>query len=174
MKKLLFFLLLTASLSSCYEDYVKDYDFNAVFFPYQINVRSVVVGEGLKIKVGAELGGVLRNTRDRNVSFILDNSLITPDILESMKSSSHPHISVPVSSLLELKPMPSSYYTMSNPNTFIISKGDHQGMITIQVDSSTFLADSLTIDPFYAIPFLITSADADSILDTKRSAVIAI
>lgn len=174
MKKLLTLIILSITLSSCYEDYVKDFDFNAVFFPYQINVRSVVVGEGLKIKVGAELGGVLKNTQNREVSFILDNNLITPEVLESMKASSLTHISKPVSSLTELKPMPSSYYTMSNPNTFIIKKGDHQGMITIEVDSTAFLGDSLTITPIYALPFYITGADADSILATKRTAIIAV
>ena len=58
---------------SCYDEYVKDFDYNGVYFPNPVNVRTVVVGEGLKIRVGAEIGGILENTKDRNVNFIIDN-----------------------------------------------------------------------------------------------------
>jgi hypothetical protein len=52
MKKLFAFLILSIALVSCYEDYVKDFTFDAVYFPNKIDVRTVVVGEGLKVKVG--------------------------------------------------------------------------------------------------------------------------
>ena len=51
MKKIGVFILLAAALTSCYDEYVKDYDYDGVYFPYQENVRTFVVGEGLKIDV---------------------------------------------------------------------------------------------------------------------------
>ena len=69
MKKIFAFLILSIALVSCYEDYIKDFDYNAVYFPYQIDVRTVVVGEGMKIEIGVALGGVMENTKDRNVRF---------------------------------------------------------------------------------------------------------
>ncbi len=40
---------------SCYDDYIKDFDYTTVYFPYQIDVRTFVVGEGMKIEIGADL-----------------------------------------------------------------------------------------------------------------------
>ena len=55
-------VLLSLGLTSCYEDYIKDFDYSSIYFMYQTNVRTFVVGEGMKIEVGAALGG-LRETR---------------------------------------------------------------------------------------------------------------
>jgi uncharacterized protein YybS (DUF2232 family) len=98
MKKIFALLILAIALVSCYEDYIKDFTYNAVYFPNTIDIRTVVVGEGLKVKIGAALGGVMENTKDRNVNFILDNSLVTPAKLIAMKASSYAYIknAVPV------------------------------------------------------------------------------
>lgn len=116
----------------------------------------------------------MENTKDRNVSFIIDNNLVTPALLTSFKASSYSYIKNSVGSLTALQPIPSSYYTLSNPNTILIKAGDHEGTITIKVDSTSFLADPLTIDPVYVLPLYITAADADSIIEPKRSVVVAI
>jgi hypothetical protein len=56
MKKILALLILSVALVSCYEDYVKDFNYSSIYFPYQVNVRSLIVGEGMKIEIGADLG----------------------------------------------------------------------------------------------------------------------
>jgi hypothetical protein len=174
MKKLFAFLILSIALVSCYEDYVKDFTFDAVYFPNKIDVRTVVVGEGLKVKVGVTLGGVIENTRDRNVNFILDNSLITPALLSSMKSSSYTYIKNSVASVTSQLPLPAGYYTLSDNSAIVIKAGQHTGTVTIKVDSAAFLADAATLNAKYVIPFYITTADADSILEPRRSATIGI
>ncbi len=63
MKKIFAFLILSVAMVSCYDDYIKDYDFDAIYFPNQIDVRTFVVGEGMNIEIGATLGGVLENTK---------------------------------------------------------------------------------------------------------------
>lgn len=173
MKKILGLIILTVLMSSCYKDYITDYDYSAIYFPYQYDVRTVIVGEGMKIQVGVTLGGVQKNTTDRPVSFTLDNTLVTPAILTSMKSGAT-YIKNAVTSVSTLLPLPANYYSLSSTNTMVIAKGQHSGYVTLAVDSAKFLADPLTLNGNYVVPFYITSAEADTLLPKKRSNVVAI
>jgi len=174
MKKLLAFIIISTAMVSCYEDYILDNTYTSIYFPYQNDVRTFVVGEQTAIEVGAALGGVMENQVKRYVTFSLNNALITPELLAEMQSSTEPHIqdaTVPVTTLL---PMPSDYYTLSNPNTMVIKAGTNMGSVVVQLDWTKFLNDSLnTRYATYALPFYIDEADADSILEPKRHAVIA-
>jgi len=171
MKKILIFLFISVLTVSCYDDYILDYEYTGVYFPYQIDVRTFVVGEGMKVDVGAALGGVRDNTFDRNVSFILDNTLITPEILTKMQGASA-YIKDNVTTVSALLPLPSNYYTLSNPNTIVIKQGWHNGVVTVKPDSAAFLADPVTMTATYVLPFYITEADADTVLQTRKTAVI--
>ena len=173
MKKVLIVLTLAVAMVSCYKDYIDDFDYDGIYFPYQTDVRTFVVGEGMKIEIGAALGGVRDNLIDRNVIFALNNSLITSDILISMKKSA-PYIVEAVSPVTTLLPLPASYYTLSDNSKMVIKAGNHMGSVVMKIDSAKFLADPLALFANYAIPFYITSADADTILATKRSAVIGV
>lgn len=173
MKKILILMLLPLITSSCYEEYIKDYEHDGVYFAYQTNVRTFVVGEGMKIEVGAVLAGVMENDRDRTVDYIFNNELVTPDILSAMKRGL-PYIANAVKDINELKPMPFNYFTASNSSQMIIRKGAHMGAVTIKADSARFLADPLTLQPNYVIPFYITGADADSVVEPKRYTVIGL
>ena len=174
MKKILALIVLTIAMVSCYEDYLLDYPYTAIYFPIQQDVRTFVVGEGMKFEVGASLGGVKQNDRDRNVSFILDPSLITVDRLKSMQSSSWAHIKNPVLPVTTLLQLPGSYYTMTPSTTsMVIKSGWHGGTVVIKADSAAFLNDSVkTRFSTYALPFLITQADADSVLKARRYNVV--
>lgn len=174
MKRILVFLILPFAIFSCYDEYVLDYDINGVYFPNPINVRTVVVGEGLQIRVGAQLGGVLENKVERNVNFVVDEELITPDVLQDMKSHAWFWVSEPASEVDELRPLPSDYFSLSDPNTIVIKKGWHSGFVTVSVDSAKFLGDAGTMNPIYALPLSITAADADTIIQNLRSTVIGL
>ncbi|WP_025761221.1 DUF1735 domain-containing protein [Dyadobacter tibetensis] len=171
--KILVLFLAIGSLTSCYKDYIDDFDFSAIYFSYQTNVRTFVVGEGMKIKVGAALSGVRDNRQDRIVNFKLENSLITDEILTAMKNGLG-YIKDAVAPVDKLKPMPSQYFTISDASQMIIRKGEYMGAVEIKADSAAFLRDLETINPVYALPFYIQSADADSVLGAKRYAVIAL
>ena len=173
MKKILSLLMLTLIMVSCYDDYIKDFKYNTVYFPYQRNVRTFVVGEGMKIKIGVDLGGVMENTRDRNVDFILDNSLITPDQLAKMQAGDA-YIKNSVTNVTTLLPLPSNYYTLSNSSKMVIKAGEHMGSIEMKADSAVFLSDAATINAGYVIPLYITAADVDSIIELKRYAIIGL
>lgn len=174
MKKILILLILSVAMVSCYDDYINDFDYSGVYFPYQIDVRTFVVGEGMRIQVGAALGGVRENTKDRNVSFVLDNSLITPAILTKMSIAPQAYIKDAVKGLATLNPLPSNYFTLSDPGKMVIKAGQHMGSVVVQVDSAAFLSDPATIMASYALPFYISSADADSVVTAKRYAIIGV
>jgi len=160
-------------LTSCYDDYIEDFDYNAVYFAQQTNVRTFVVGEGMQIKVGVVLAGVRENSYDREVGFVLDNNLLSDEVLMDMKGGVE-HVKNYVSNVSELLPLPSDFYTLSDNNKMIIKRGDHKGVITIKADSARFLADAKTLIANYALPFCITDADADSILLPKKSSVVGV
>ena len=174
MKKItIAFLLLMGIMSSCYEDYIKDFDYTSIYFMYQTDVRTFVVGEGMKIEVGAALGGIRENTRDRVVNFTMDDKLVTADILAAMKVGAN-YIKEAVLPVTALKPMPTDYFTISDKGKMVIKAGQHSGSVVIKADSARFLQDAATLNPVYAIPFYINTADADSVLPAKRYAVVAL
>lgn len=174
MKKLLVAcVLLTGIMTSCYKDYIEDFAYTSIYFMYQTNVRTFVVGEGMKIEVGAALGGTRENTRDRVVNFSMDDKLVTADILAAMKTGVG-YIKDAVLPVTALKPMPADYFTISDKAKMVIKAGEHSGSVVIKADSAKFLQDATTINPVYAIPFYISTADADSIVATKRYAVVAL
>jgi hypothetical protein len=173
MKKILMLLIFGFAAGACYDDYILDYDYDAIYFPYQYDVRTFVVGEGMQIKMGVALGGVRENDRDRLINFQLDNSLISPASLAAMQSSAG-YIKNSIGT--ELKLLPSDYYSLSHDSEMVIKKGDHSGTITLTPDSAAFLTDPDALTATYAIPLRIvsTNADADSVLSTKDFAVIAL
>ena len=166
-------LLLSVVMTSCYKDYIEDFDYTGIYFMYQTNVRTFVVGEGMKIEVGAALGGVRENTQDRIVNFKLDNTLINANILAAMKAGAS-YIKEAMGAVDTLKMMPADYFTISDNSQMIIKKGQHMGSVVIKADSARFLKDAATIRPGYALPFYIVSADADSVEKAKRFAVVAL
>lgn len=173
MKNKLLIIVLALALNSCYDDYVKDFDYDSIYIPLQTDVRTFVVGEGMKFDIGVELGGVRKNDRDRIVSYKIDNSLINAAALEKLKGGPS-YMSSACSSVTNLLPLPASYFSLSNSSQFVIKKGNHNGIVVIRPDSVKFLADPATINPNYALGIRITSADADSLIYTKKTAIIGV
>lgn len=173
MKKILFLMVVSLLLNACYDDYVKDYDYDGIYFPYQIDVRTLVVGEGMKIQFGVALGGVSDNVKDRIVDYQIDNSLISAQTLASMKAAAT-YIKTAAAPVTELKLLPANYYQLSDNSRFVIKAGQHSGTVTLKADSAKFLADVSTLIPTYAIPLRITTADADTVLLSKNYAVIGL
>lgn len=173
VRNFLLVLFLATALTSCYDDYVKDFDYNAVYIPLQADVRTFVVGEGMKFDFGVEIGGIRENSRDRVITYQIDESLITPAMLGKIKGGPS-YMSSSSADVTNLLPLPSNYYTLTNENEMVIKKGEHQAKITVKPDSATFLSDPATIIPNYAIGIRILEADADSIIESKRTEVIGV
>src|SRR5665647_1929883 len=111
MKKLLALIILSVALASCYDNYITDFTYTSIYFSYQMDVRTVVVGEGMKFEVGAALGGVRENSRNRNVSYVLLDELISTQQLALMKAASYPYIKSGTVLVKTLNKLPANYYT---------------------------------------------------------------
>lgn len=172
MKKFLMLFTLIALLSSCYDDYVGDFDKSFAYLPNQTNVRTFVVGEGMKVEVGAVLGGVLNNKIDRVVNYSIDNSIITPLVYQSLANDSRDYVKLNL--WTSLSGMATGDYTLSDPQTMIIKKGNTSGTVVVRPDSVKFLSDIDNLKAKFALGFVITScADVDTINEAKKTAVIA-
>ncbi len=176
MKKILALIVLSIVMVSCYEEYLLDYPITSIYFPIQQDVRTFVVGEGMKIEVGVSLGGIKQNDKDRNVSFVLDPALITAARLTLMKGSSWSYIKDATTTVAALQQLPASHYQMTpSTTTMVIKSGWHGGTVVIKADSTNFLNDSLNTGiSTYVLPFKITSADADSILYAKKTNIVGV
>jgi hypothetical protein len=173
MKIKILAIFLGLAMVSCYNEYVKDFDYTGVYFAYQTNVRTVVVGEGMKIEVGPALGGEMVNSRDRLVTMSLDNSLLTNGMLLAMQNSPVNSIKNYVTGLTMLTLLPADYYTMSGTSV-TIKKGQNSAAVVIRPDSVKFLSDPGTLMAKYVLPLRIISADADSVLRARNFTVIGL
>lgn len=165
--------MLVPLITSCYDDYIKDFDYNSVYFTYQYDVRTFVVGEGMKIDFGVVLGGIMENKKDLTVEYEIEPALLTPEILIQMKAGAS-YIKDAVSKVSNLQLLPTDYYSITDAGKLVIKAGQHSGKATIRPDSVNFLTDENTIIANYALPFLITKSDADSILQGKHYSVIGL
>ncbi|MEP1489860.1 MAG: DUF1735 domain-containing protein [Algibacter sp.] len=157
--KLLILALVALNAVSCYDDFVEnEFDFTSVFLPKPTIDRTFIMGEGMQIGVGVVLGGRLNNTEDVEVTFSLDDLLVT-DAGNTV--------------------LPDNYYELvdseGNPadNKIIIPAGKTQGFVYVKADSINFLQDPVSLGNNYALGFQLDNVvKADSILSNLKSSVI--
>lgn len=140
---------------ACYEDFKFDYEYTTTYFAVQKPLRTVMIeeGEDLTMEVGVMLGGKYFNDQDWTVDYE-----IVPSMLDSIDN---------------LSPLPSDYYTLSDPNKFVIKEGEYMGIVTVTF-TDKFLADPSATGLQYALPFKITNSSTDSILAGMDSTIVAI
>lgn len=164
MKKAFFYityLLLIIVACENQEQIFEDFDFRAVYFPYQLPLRTLSLGEdrvdnsldkAFQFDIGITIGGMYKNKWDWTVNYIIDNSL-TDNVFHS--ASGNP-----------ILPLPAEYYTLSPTNEVIIPKGLFYGTVRVQL-SETFFNDPVSLTGEYVIPLKITGTSADSVLSGK-------
>lgn len=179
MRKILFFTLGLFSLTSCYEDYVKDYDWTGVYFAKQHNVRTIVVGEKMSIEVGVQLSGVLENEKNREIGYCINNQLVeADDAILGFQNHEDAFVKdfFSKTGVTEITPMPEDWYSCANDAVITIPKGDHLGRMKIEFDAEKFLnAPKDTKLPYYVLPLEITEApNVDKIVEGKSTTLIGI
>ncbi len=175
-------LILAAALfvcTSCYDDYVSDYDYTTVYFFKQHNTRTVVIDEMMDIEFGVVLSGVLSNDKDRKVEYQINDNLVSEDgAIDGFTDNSETYVKTPFTSgiVTEINAMPSDWYTVSDDSQIIIPEGDHLGKITVEFDTDKFINAPLdTRYPHYVMPLEILSAPSiDYILEDKEYTLVAI
>lgn len=179
MKKILFFTLGLFSLTSCYEDYVSDYDWTGVYFAKQHNVRTLVVGEKMSIEVGVQLSGVLKNEKNRDISYRVNDELVSADgAIYGFQNHQDAFVKdfFTESGVTQITAMPHDWYSCANEAVITIPKGDHLGRMKVEFDSEKYLnATQDTKLPYYVLPLEITDAPGvDKIVEGKATTLIGI
>lgn len=129
-------------MTSCYDDYIRDYDVSIVYFSTQKPVRTVIADRNMKIKVGVSIGGKREVDVNDWAKFEVDPSLLAGTSFTLM---------------------PEHYYNFSNPNTFKVSN-KNLAIADLEIDfTDDFYADANAVNNYYAIPFRVTESSLDSI-----------
>ncbi len=154
MKRTFLLLIFIASLTACenyrYDDFITDFDYTAVYFPFQELERSFVYGEFDQIKVAVQMGGKRENNVNEWVEYIIDET-VTVD-----------------SSLTLLSP---EYYTLSDDSRFPMPPGSLGGELILTVSKEFFERADTTR---YYIPFRLMSTSLDSILESKQTMILTL
>tara|TARA_R110002051_G_scaffold95649_1_gene165608 strand:- start:53999 stop:55138 length:1140 start_codon:yes stop_codon:yes gene_type:complete len=164
--KLIVIFALVFSFMACenQSNEFEDFGSTSVYFPYQTPVRTLVLGDydlgfndndnNGRFEIGVVMSGVYENTIDRKVYFELAPELIDP-------------VAIGVDSV-NVKILPSSYYTIEQESPVTISAGAFNGRIPIQLNDA-FFDDPLSFAEFgeahYVVPLKITDYEQiDSLL----------
>jgi hypothetical protein len=162
MKNVLIFIILVMVLAACenQEQVFPDYELQAVYFPIQLPVRTLSLGEDRvdntldrehKFDIGVSIGGMYENKKDWTVNYIVDETLTE----NALNGSGSPLVA-----------LPEAYYTIQPQSTVVIPKGSFNGLIRIEL-SEAFFNDPLSLTGQYVVPLLITGTSADSVLSGK-------
>ena len=90
MKKIIVSLAVCCVIATgCYDDYTMDYEYTGIYSAYQYDLRTFVVGEGMKFDFTVALGGVVENVRDRAVEVTTDDALLSADLPPSLNRRAH-------------------------------------------------------------------------------------
>lgn len=176
-KSILFLASMLVLATSCYEDYVRDFDYSAVFIAYQYDMRTFVLDEGGKFNLSVALSGVMQNDEDRNVEIIMEPALLDGAVanMKDIKQASGEYVSseIAAAGISELKLLPEEYYTVEGMEGLYIPKGQHTAAITLRA-TEQIKSDPKVFAPYYALAFRVIEAEADTLVQGKDFAVIAV
>lgn len=149
---LIFAMFGSLLLTSCYDDYVDDYDSSA-YFSAQQPLRTVIADRDMSIKVGVVISGKRSVDTSDWATFEIDESLL-------------------IGSGLELLPV--SYYTLSSPDRMNVrDKAVAIADVTISF-TDAFYSDPLSATQHYALPFKLIETSCDQINEDKTSSIVAV
>ena len=169
MKKVFILIILIVGIAACVNQPVSfpDYSLQAVYFPYQVPIRTLSLGEdridnsldkAYIFDIAVSIGGMYKNTKDWTVDYKVDTSLTTKVYVRSS-----PQL---YTKNQKVYPLPSAYYTLDPANTINIPSGSFNGRVRIQL-TSQFFDDTIAITGRYVVPLSITGTSADSVLMGK-------
>lgn len=152
--KIFFAVLMTALLmTSCYKDYIHDYDYSAVYFASQKPLRTVISDRNMTIDVGVAIGGKREVDMNDWATFTIDETLLEGTGLTLL---------------------PKEYYTLSDETTMRVLKNTLPvASVTIHF-TDAFYNDANTMKLHYALPFKIKASSLDAILTGKETSIVAI
>jgi hypothetical protein len=171
MKKIFILIIFIIGIAACENQpwEFSDYDLQAVYFPVQLPLRTLSMGEdridntldkAYKFDIGITIGGMYENKKDWTVDYVTDTSLV-----RKVYVYASPQVYTAATKVLAL---PATYYTMDPVSIVTIPKGSFNGLIRIQL-TDAFFNDTIALSGRYVIPLKITDTSADSILQGKAA-----
>jgi hypothetical protein len=174
MKKIFILLIFIIAITACENQpwSFPDYNLQAVYFPIQLPVRTLSLGEDridnsldkeFKFDIGVSIGGMYANKQDWTVDYVVDTTLVRKVYIYAKPQT--------FSIKEKILALPSAYYTLTPASgaSVTIPKGSFNGLIRVQL-TDAFFNDTIALSGRYVIPLKITDTSADSIL--KGSAAI--
>jgi len=162
MKKILLILCIVTLLFSCTNQEVEfdDFAYQAVYFPYQTPLRTLMLGDEVigdnsidlehAFSIGASFGGAYSNEKDRVLKVQL-----APELASKITDASGKVLQI----------LPAQYYNATF-DKIVIPAGSFFGKMRVNL-TDAFFTDPLTTGLCYVIPVRITDAAGDSILSGK-------
>lgn len=171
MKKIFILIIFIIAIAACENQpwSFSDYNLQAVYFPVQLPVRTLSLGEDridntldreFKLDIGVSIGGMYQNTKDWTVDYKVD-----PTLVNKVYVYSSPQTYTTNTKVIAL---PQAYYILTPVTTVTIPKGSFNGLIRVQL-TDAFFNDTVALSGRYVIPLKITDTSADSILQGKAA-----
>lgn len=145
------FLLLC--LTSCYEDYVHDYEEPNMGFAVEKPLRTVISDRDMSIYVGVSIGGKREVDMNDWAKFIIDESLVAG----SGKTL-----------------LPASYYKLSDQEYFRVRKSNLP-VADVRIDfTDDFYNDPLSLENHYVLPFRMTENSLNALREGAETSLVVI
>jgi hypothetical protein len=168
MKKIFFLLSIILLVGSCSNQEVDfdDFEFQAVYFPYQTPIRTIMLGDEVvgdntidrdhAFSIGVTIGGMYKNEMDREVAIEY-----TPELAQNILDENSGDT---------LVLLPQEYYTATF-DRITIPEGSFFGKMRVELEDA-FFEDPDAIGLKYVIPLVITDAFGDSILSGEGNTIL--
>lgn len=140
-------------MTSCYEDYIYDYNYSSAYFASQKPLRTVIADRDMTIDVGVAIGGKREVDMNDWAEFKIDETLLNGTGLTLL---------------------PKEYYTLSDPTTMRVSKSTLPVADVTVSFTEAFYADENAMKQHYALPFRVEASSLDSILVGQETSIVAI
>ena len=156
-------LILILGFASCKNDSITfpDYETQAVYFPIQYPIRTLVLGEDRldnsidlqhAFNVGVSIGGMYENKNDWRVDYKVDSTLLAKVEATDMSNN-----------IVNVKLLPANYYSIIPTTSITIPQGSFTGLARVQL-TDAFFNDPNAYKFYYVLPLSIVSTNAQSIL----------
>src|SRR5512133_878662 len=130
MKKIFIIFIIVLAITACENQpwSFSDYELQAVYFPLQVPVRTLSLGEDridnsldkeFKFDIGVSIGGMYENKQSWTVDYE-----VTPALVSGVYTYSKPQVYTADNQIMAL---PTSYYTLSPVGTVTIPSGSFNG-----------------------------------------------
>lgn len=139
--------------SSCYDDFVDDFDYSIVGFAINSPLRTVIADRDMEIQIGVSIGGKRRVDMDDWAKFEIDPSLLEGTGLELL---------------------PAAYYKLSDQDMFRVRKANLPVADVGVTFTPAFYDDPEALRINYALPIRIVASSLDSISSDREATIVAI